>query len=129
MTVITATIRLSRELRQDYDRELQAAGQSSWPSAVILELSDWLKDLWTTWLFSDQVATTPDRLLWPAEERFIWEDIIRSETENQLLDIPATAKAALKSWDCYVTGIYLWMQRSGTIPRTPLPSGHGPRSS
>ena len=99
MTVITATTRLSRELRQEYDREQQAAGQSCWPAAHILPMSAWLQDLWKTWVFSDHGAAASDRLLWPAEERVIWEEIIRSQTGNTLLDIPATAEAALKAWD------------------------------
>ena len=133
MTVITATTRLSRELRHEYDREQQAAGLSCWPAAKILPLSAWLQDLWETWLFSDwavasvqaaapsdqasaasdQAATTSDqaatpsaasaRLLWPSEERVIWEEIIRSQAENQLLDIPETAKAALRSWELLCT--------------------------
>ena len=99
MTIITATTRLSRELRQEFDREQEAAGLSSWPSAEILPFTAWLQALWETWLFSEgAVAPAADRLLRPAEERVIWEEIILQETENQLLDIPATAKAALKSW-------------------------------
>lgn len=119
MTVITATTRLSRELRQDYDREQQEAGLACWPAARILPLSAWLQDLWKTWLYSDraaaaidqaatshQAAATSDRaeaasvrLLWPSEERVIWEEIIRSQAGNLLLDIPATAEAALRSWE------------------------------
>ena len=99
MTIITATTRLSRELRQEFDRKQEAAGLSSWPSAEILPFTAWLQDLWETWLFSEGAAApAADRLLRPAEERVIWEEIILQETENQLLDIPATAKAALKSW-------------------------------
>ncbi len=99
MTIITATTRLSRELRQEFDRKQEAAGLSSWPSAEILPFTAWLQDLWETWLFSEGAAApAADRLLRPAEERFIWEEIIQQETENQLLDIPATAEAALKSW-------------------------------
>lgn len=98
MTVITATTRLSRELRQEYDREQEAAGIPCWPAAHILPLSAWLQDLWKTRVFSDHGAAASDRLLWPAEERVIWEEIIRSQTGNTLLDIPATAEAARKSW-------------------------------
>ncbi|MCY3770984.1 MAG: PD-(D/E)XK nuclease family protein [Gemmatimonadetes bacterium] len=99
MTIITATTRLFRELRQQYNWKQEAADLPSWPSAEILELSDWLLDLWKTWLFSERAADTTNRLLWPAEERVIWEEIIRSQTDILPLDIPATAKAALKSWE------------------------------
>ena len=98
MSVITATSRLARELQQEYDREQEAAGLSSWPTAPILPLPEWLSKLWTDWLFSGQAETT-DRLLRPAEERVIWEDIIRSGAEDQLLDVPTTAESALASWN------------------------------
>ncbi len=99
MTVITATTRLSRELRQEFDRERQEAGLACWPAARILPLSAWLQDLWKTWLYSDRAVATSARLLWPSEERVIWEEIIRSQAGNLLLDIPATAEASLRSWE------------------------------
>lgn len=98
MNVITATTRLARELQQEYDRKQEAAGLFSWPTAAILPLSAWLSKLWADWLFSGQ-AKTAARLLRPAEERVIWEDIIRSGAENQLLDVPTTAESARASWD------------------------------
>ena len=98
MNVITATSRLYRELRQEYDRKQEAAGLSSWLTAPILPLPEWLSKLWTDWLFSGQPETT-SRLLRPAEERVIWEDIIRSGADDQLLDVPTTAESALASWN------------------------------
>ena len=41
------------------------------------------------------------RLLGRAEEVAIWEDIVRSEADNVLLEIPATAEAALDSWNLF----------------------------
>lgn len=98
MTVITATTRLSRELRLEFDRDKEAAGLASWPSSEIMPLSTWLQDVWTTWLFSDRATASSARLLRPSEERVVWEAEIRSQAGNQLLDVPATAEAALKSW-------------------------------
>ena len=98
MTVITANLRLARELRREYDREQAAAGLSSWPTPDILPLSAWLSEMWREWLFRGQ-AETAARLLRPAEERAIWEDIIRSKAENQLLEVPKTAQSALSSWN------------------------------
>lgn len=97
MTVVTANLRLARELQQEYDREKRAAGLSCWPTPRILPWSAWLSEMWREWLFSGQ-AETASRPLRPAEERAIWEDIIRSKAENQLLEIPRTAEAALTSW-------------------------------
>lgn len=97
MTVITANLRLARELQQEYDREQEAAGRSSWPTPGILPLSAWLSEMWREWLFSGQ-AKTAARPLRPAEERAIWEDIIPSGPEDGLLEVPRTAEAALTSW-------------------------------
>ena len=98
MTLITATTRLSRELLAEYDREQMGAGLSSWPTAHILPLTAWLSELWTEWSYS---GGTPKglRLLRPSEESAIWEDIVRSASNNLLLEVPATAKAALKAWN------------------------------
>ena len=98
MVLITATTRLSRELRQDYDRKQAAAGLSSWPTAQILPFSAWLSELWTGWEYSRPSRPVP-RLLRPAEERVIWEGIVRSGAENLLLEVPATAEAALEAWN------------------------------
>ncbi len=98
MNVITATTRLARELRHEYDRKQEAAGLPSWPTARILPLSAWLSELWTNWLYSGHAETT-QRLLRPAEERAIWEDIVRSGAENLLLEVTATAEAVCDSWN------------------------------
>ena len=98
MTVITATTRLARELRRDHDQFQESAGRASWPTAQIMPLSAWLAEMWKNGLFSDHPATA-GRLLRPAEERLIWEDVIRSMAGNTLLDVPSTAEAAGRSWE------------------------------
>ena len=98
MTVITANLRLARELQREYDHEQEAAGRAFWPTPGILPLSAWLSEMWKEWLFSGQ-AETAARLLRPAEERAIWEYIIRSKTQNELLEVPKTAESALASWN------------------------------
>lgn len=97
MTVITANLRLARELQQEYDREQQAAGRSSWPTPGILPLSAWLSEMWRERLFSGQ-AEAAARLLRPSEERAIWEGIIRARGADQLLEVSRTAESALASW-------------------------------
>ena len=98
MTVLTATIRLARELRRDHDRVQETAGRASWPTAQIMPLPAWLAERWKNGLFADPPAAA-DRLLRPDEERLIWEDVILSMAEGSLLDIPSTAKAAVRSWE------------------------------
>lgn len=98
MTVITATTRLAHELRRDHDQFQESAGRASWPTAQIMPLSAWLAEMWKNGLFSDHPATA-GRLLRPAEERLIWEEVIRSMAGNSLLDVLATAEAAGRSWE------------------------------
>ncbi len=98
MTVITANLRLARELQQEYDRKQEAAGLSSWPTPAILPLSAWLSEMWREWLFSGQ-SQNAARLLRPAEERAIWEGIIRARGADQLLEVSRTAESALASWN------------------------------
>ncbi len=98
MTLITATTRLSRELRQEYDRAQVTAGRSSWPTAHILPFTAWLSEVWDDWLYEGR-AENDLRLLRPSEERVIWEDIVRSQADNLLLEVPATAGAALDAWN------------------------------
>ena len=98
MIVVTANLRLARELQQNYDHEQQAAGLSSWPTPRILPWFAWLSEMWTEWLYSGQ-AKNAARPLRPAEERAVWEEIIRSVPEDGLLEVPRTAEAALTSWN------------------------------
>jgi ATP-dependent helicase/nuclease subunit B len=98
MTVITATTRLARELRAEYDREQMAAGLSSWPTANILPWAAWLSELWDSWLFSGQGAEVL-HLLRPSEEQAIWENIVSSGEGSELLQVSPTATAALDSWN------------------------------
>ena len=71
MTLITATTRLSRELRQEHDRAQVAAGRSSWPTAHILPFTAWLSQVWDDWLYNGR-AENALRLLRSSEERVIW---------------------------------------------------------
>ncbi|MYB61380.1 MAG: hypothetical protein F4X69_08370 [Gemmatimonadetes bacterium] len=98
MTILTETIHLAHELRLVHNRDQEEAGRTSWPTEQIMPLSAWLSDTWKNGLFSDQPASV-DRLLSLAEERLVWEDVIRSMAEDSLLDIPSTAEAAARSWE------------------------------
>ena len=99
MILITATTRLAREFRRQHDQSQIAAGHSTWPAASVLPYSAWLSQLWQGWLYSGNAIPSPPKLLRLAEERGIWEDIIRSSPAgNELLQIGATAGAAIDAW-------------------------------
>jgi ATP-dependent helicase/nuclease subunit B len=74
-TVITATHRLARTLRLEWDRSQAASGLQVWPSADILPLDAWLRRGWDAAL----VLGTPAgarRLLAEEESRLLWRQVI-----------------------------------------------------
>lgn len=97
MMVIAATERLARARRQEYDWQQQEMDRHTWPSAPVKTLNVWMSELWEEGIYS-----RPDppllRLLRPAEEQIIWEDILRSHARHLPLDISATAELAANSW-------------------------------
>ncbi len=97
-TIVTATSRLARELRAQHDRARIAEGRRTWRDPDILPFGAWLVRLWRDWLYSG-AQLRPVQLLGPAQERAIWEDIIRESVEgSELLDVGATADAATDAW-------------------------------
>lgn len=96
---ITANARLARELRLNYDRQQAAAGLVTWVTPDILPLSVWLTHCWNNWLYLHN-GTKPLQLLLPSQERAIWEEIIIGSDEGRsLLQVAATADAALDAWN------------------------------
>ena len=96
--VVTATTRLARELRRQYDDEQLAAGRLTWPSPEIVPVNSWLGRLWRDWLYSGR-ANSPLHLLRPAQERAVWEDVVRSSAEGDaLFRVAQTAQAAMDAW-------------------------------
>ena len=97
--VVTATTRLARELRRQYDDEQLAAGRLTWASPDILPISSWLARLWRDWLYSGR-ARSPIHLLRPSQERAVWEDVVLSSAEgDELFRVAQTAKAAMDAWN------------------------------
>jgi probable DNA repair protein len=74
-TVITATHRLARTLRLDWDRRQSASGLTVWPSADILPLDAWLRRNWDAALLLGAPAGTR-RLLTEEESRLLWRRVI-----------------------------------------------------
>jgi len=93
-TLITVNNRLAIELRARHDRSQVAAGKKVWPSADVLPWGAWLQRLYQQLL--DQGFTTLD-LLSPAQERLLWEDIIRKQDRSTGLLRPAAAAEAAQS--------------------------------
>ena len=97
MTQITATTRLARELRYQYDQQQVAAGLSTWAAPDILPFAAWLRRLWTDGIYAGRSAEVP-RLLRGSEERTMWEDIVGNQADSVLLEVAGTAEAAMNAW-------------------------------
>jgi len=97
MMIITATNRLARVRRQEYDWQQQELGLHTWPTAPVKTLNAWLSELWEEGIYSESAGRLP-RPLRSAEEIILWEDIMRSSSEHLPLDISATAELASTSW-------------------------------
>ncbi len=100
-TVITATRRLARELRRQYDhaQQMRAAESwsSAWPSADILPWDAWIQRLW-------QALPGRETLLSDTQQWLIWHEIICEDVHRQqphtaaLWNFPASARVAINAW-------------------------------
>jgi len=95
---ITPNQRLARRLALDYQHDQRANGKLVWTTPRILPWKVWLQEAWNQW----QLHAAPDeelRLLTPLQARWLWEDIVRRfNTENPLLLVGQTARAAYQAW-------------------------------
>ena len=86
---------MARAVRQAHDRGQQAAGLRVWASARVLTLDDWLAALWSEWRMEQRDART---LLSDAQVVRAFEAIIEEACSAPLLNVRATAHAAVRSW-------------------------------
>jgi ATP-dependent helicase/nuclease subunit B len=95
-TVITATRRLTRTLRQEFNTTQQTKGLRAWESPKILNWSDWMADLWQQLLYQSE---NPQTLLSSWQEQILWERVIRNSPESrELLQPHRTASVAQEAW-------------------------------
>lgn len=82
-TVITATHRLARQLRQRHDRARAASGARAWPTADALPLDAWLRGAWeSTALRASPLGRL--RLLSDDESRLVWRRVLGSDGQGRL---------------------------------------------
>ena len=97
-TVVTASRRLARVLRQEFDFHQKALGRSVWKTPDILPLDSFLGRAWHEWILHGVKPDAP-ALLDPMQEQFVWEQVIRESREGEsLLRIPETAAQAVETW-------------------------------
>lgn len=93
--LIVETRESARALRHAYDRRQRSADRTAWPSARVLTLDDWLESLW-----QESRLASPDRRILRSDSQVVrvLATIIDEETAAPLLNVPATARSALRSW-------------------------------
>ena len=97
-TVVTASRRLARVLRQDFDFRQKELARSVWKTPDILPLDAFLGRAWREWVLSGANPGAP-ALLDALQEQFVWEQVIRDSPEgDSLLRIPETAVEAMEAW-------------------------------
>ena len=100
--VVTASGRLARVLRQEFDFRQKADLRSVWRTPDILPFDAFLGRAWRECVFSGATADPP-ALLDPLQEQFVWEQVIRDSPEGEsLLRIPETATQAMQAWQLLV---------------------------
>src|SRR5579862_171158 len=97
-TVVTASGRLARVLRREFDFRQKSRGRSSWKTPDILPLDAFLGRAWRERVLSGVLPEAP-AVLDPLQEQFVWEQVIRESPEGEsLLRIPETAAEARAAW-------------------------------
>ncbi|MFQ5546865.1 MAG: PD-(D/E)XK nuclease family protein [Woeseia sp.] len=91
-TVITASRRLARVLKSEYDNQKLAAGRQAWLSPDILFLDDWLTRT------AHAVPSALPIVLSDTASSILWEHCLAAESGDQLLNAASFARQARQSW-------------------------------
>ena len=104
--LVTANQRLSRYLARQYHRQQKDAGGMVWETPDILPYSAWLGRVYDQARYpaggnpENDFSVLLNHLLSPAQERFLWEAIIRdSAAGKDLLQISEAAGEAARAWE------------------------------
>ena len=99
--VITVNQRLARHLSDKVEQEYIKEGAVAWASPTIFSFDAWLLQFWqqrfdradskAAHLLINKTLLTPEQVL------VLWERVIRHASGTELLNVPATAKAASKA--------------------------------
>jgi ATP-dependent helicase/nuclease subunit B len=101
-TVVTASRRLARVLRQEFDFRQKELARPVWKTPDILPFDAFLGRAWRELILSGVHPDAP-ALLDPVQEQFVWEQVIRESPEGEsLLRIPETARQAMEAWQVIV---------------------------
>ncbi|RLA17124.1 MAG: hypothetical protein DRQ60_02825, partial [Gammaproteobacteria bacterium] len=94
-TTITSSARLAQSLHRQFVTEQQRSGKMVWETPDILPFDSWLTRCWQR---AEELGIAPARrLLNDAEERLLWQRLVRREVP-ELLTIVQTAQMARQAW-------------------------------
>ncbi len=97
--LITSLARQAEYFRLSYANWKKQQGFTAWPSPKIYSWSDWLKQTGEELLWSGYASAEGVRsLLTPLQEQMVWEQVIRSQEKNGLLQLSSTAVIAKSAW-------------------------------
>ncbi|WP_251357957.1 PD-(D/E)XK nuclease family protein [Kangiella sp. TOML190] len=101
--IITGSQRLSRHLREEFNKQQNRDGKSVWHSLQVMPWGAWTNLLWQ-WL-AEQRSPTSEPLPYVLSEQqaqHLWQEIVEQSSWNSfLLQIPATSKKAWQAWQQY----------------------------
>ena len=94
-TLLTATKRLARSLRHDYDQMSLDSGKKTWDSPDILPLSAWLARSIEE---AQRLQKDSKQMLTVAQEEMLWQELVVGASSEVLLDLKTTARRAMEAW-------------------------------
>lgn len=96
--ILTPNRRLSASLKRQHNAREISTGQTGWQTPAILPLQAWLQTLWQQCVMQ-RLPDVPPRLLSPAQEVLLWEQILAASDEHTLLlQAAPTAELAAQAW-------------------------------
>ena len=93
-TVLTVNRRLARDVMERYESLQLDRGLEVWATPDVLPLSAWLKRLWQEYAYKNSKSPL---VLDEHQLQAVWERLI-SQSESELLNLPATARTASQAW-------------------------------
>lgn len=96
-TVLTANQRTARTLRQGYNSQLRAAGESGWTPPAVFAWDTWLGVLWRSLVVDGSVS---ELLLNAHQEHVVWREILQADTQlaSSLRSVDSMADLAASGW-------------------------------
>ena len=78
--LLTPNLRLSRQIKSEWDRNMAASGATTWESLPVLPLESWLQKQWQHGV---NLGHTPALMqIGPAQALELWQQVIASDERD-----------------------------------------------